>query len=252
MLLDVDYALRKPRMRNEMNMKMIWHIRQCIGHETSVHGLWTKLEEMYQEKTSQNKALIRRLVLKLQRGTTGEDLTSEFQRKCQRRDQRRGLKKEEGPEELSKEQSTRSVYRGRTTTMIDVDESDVLLAASADEEVVGKGTVLFRMADGRSMKVIGVRHISLRCKIRSDEAFEASGGTLGVSKRNRKCCRIRKTRGLYRLEGSVQTRGVAIRHGSSEGLRVRGLLVWGECYGASESTESTKRSDKEMARIVRL
>ncbi|GFY85814.1 hypothetical protein Acr_04g0005520 [Actinidia rufa] len=30
---DADYAPRKPRMRNEMNRKMIGHIRQCIGHE---------------------------------------------------------------------------------------------------------------------------------------------------------------------------------------------------------------------------
>ncbi|GFY86449.1 hypothetical protein Acr_05g0000880 [Actinidia rufa] len=38
--------------------------------------------------------------------------------------------------------------------------------------VVDKGTVRFRMADGRSMKVTEVRHVSLRCKIRSDEALK--------------------------------------------------------------------------------
>ncbi|GFZ18142.1 transketolase family protein [Actinidia rufa] len=47
--------------------------------ETSAHGLWTKLEEMYREKTSQNKVLLRRLVLKLQRGTTVAEQTIEFQ-----------------------------------------------------------------------------------------------------------------------------------------------------------------------------
>ena len=37
------------------------------------------MEEMYREKTSQNKVLLRRLVLKLQRGTTVAEQTSEFQ-----------------------------------------------------------------------------------------------------------------------------------------------------------------------------
>ena len=72
-----------------MNRKMIGLIRQCIEHEvfhhvvqeTSAYKLWIKLEEMYQAKTSQNKALLmRRLVnLKLKRGTTEVEHTSEFQ-----------------------------------------------------------------------------------------------------------------------------------------------------------------------------
>ncbi|GFZ02406.1 hypothetical protein Acr_15g0010140 [Actinidia rufa] len=52
----------------KMNRKMIGLIRQCIGHEvfhhvaqgTSAYELWIKLEEMYQAKTSQNKALLMR------------------------------------------------------------------------------------------------------------------------------------------------------------------------------------------------
>ncbi|GFZ13815.1 thioesterase superfamily protein [Actinidia rufa] len=73
----------------KMNRKTIGLIRQCIGHEvfhhvaqeTSAYDLWIKLEEMYQSKTSQNKALLmRRLVnLKLQRETTVAEHTSEFQ-----------------------------------------------------------------------------------------------------------------------------------------------------------------------------
>ncbi|GFY96636.1 hypothetical protein Acr_11g0009420 [Actinidia rufa] len=72
-----------------MNRKTIGLIRQCIGYEvfhhiaqeTSAYELWIKLEEMYQAKTSQNKALLmRRLVnLKLQRETTVAEQTSEFQ-----------------------------------------------------------------------------------------------------------------------------------------------------------------------------
>ncbi|GFZ01250.1 major Facilitator Superfamily with SPX (SYG1/Pho81/XPR1) domain-containing protein [Actinidia rufa] len=100
MLSNADYAPGKPRMRNEMNKKMIGHIRQCIGHEhdeTSAHGMWTKLKEMDREKTSHNKALMRRLVLKLQRGNIVAEQTSEFQRatrRGQKEGQRRGLEKE--------------------------------------------------------------------------------------------------------------------------------------------------------------
>ncbi|GFZ04754.1 hypothetical protein Acr_17g0003260 [Actinidia rufa] len=138
----------KPRMRNEMNKKMIGQIRQCIGHEhdeRSAHGLRTKLEEMYRERRHlRTKVLLRRLVLKLQRGTTVAEQTSEFQRATgrgqkkrsqeggHRSQEKRSRKRyrqmmaegkiqkshfkcfycdQEGQEELSKEQSTRLVFR---------------------------------------------------------------------------------------------------------------------------------------------
>ena len=52
-----------------------------VAQETSTYELWIKLEEMYQVKTSRNKAfLVRKLMnLKLQRGTTMAEHTSEFQ-----------------------------------------------------------------------------------------------------------------------------------------------------------------------------
>ncbi|GFS38384.1 ADP/ATP carrier 2 [Actinidia rufa] len=80
---------KKDEEWRKMNRKTIGLIRQCIGHEvfhhvaqeTSAYDLWIKLEEMYQSKTSRNKALLmRRLVnLKLQRETTVAEHTSEFQ-----------------------------------------------------------------------------------------------------------------------------------------------------------------------------
>ncbi|GFZ14786.1 hypothetical protein Acr_24g0009760 [Actinidia rufa] len=148
MLSDADYFPGKPRMRNEMNRKMIGHIRQCIRHEhdeTSAHGLWTKLKEMYQEKTSQNKALMRRLVLKLQRGTIMAEQTSEFQRATGRGQKKRPEKRsqEGGHRGQEKRRDKKNCPRNKTqdqsseaatTAMMAVDESDVLLAASADEE----------------------------------------------------------------------------------------------------------------------
>jgi len=73
----------------KMNRKTVGLIRQCIGHEvfhhvaqeTDAYALWTKLEEMYQSKTSRNKALLmRRLVnLKLRSGNSVAVHSSEFQ-----------------------------------------------------------------------------------------------------------------------------------------------------------------------------
>ena len=359
----------------KMNRKTIGLIRQCIGHEvfhhvaqeTSAYELWIKLEEMYQAKTSRNKALLmRRLVnLKLQRGTTVAEHTSEFQNlvnqlasvDLQFEDEMQALlllsslpenwetlvvslsnsapngklttsmvmdalfneearRREMGTTDQSESQALvsegsrergrgqgrghhrgtgrgrrRSQSRGRTfrcfycdqeghikrdcpkykaqnqsseeaTAVMAVDESEVLLAASVDgksewvldsgsayhlcrdrevfstyaacegrvrmanntaSRVVGKGSVRFRMADGRSVTLTEVRHVpNLRKNLISmgmlDSkgcSFEASGGTLRVSKGNKEMLRGKKTGGLYRLEGSVQTGGATVRHGSS-------------------------------------
>ncbi|GFZ14598.1 hypothetical protein Acr_24g0007880 [Actinidia rufa] len=56
---------KKDEEWRKMNRKTIGLIRQCIGHEVfhhvaqemSAYDLWIKLEEMYQAKTSRNKAL---------------------------------------------------------------------------------------------------------------------------------------------------------------------------------------------------
>ncbi|GFZ17230.1 hypothetical protein Acr_26g0005000 [Actinidia rufa] len=113
--------------------------------EMSAHGLWTKLKEMYREKTSQNKVLLRRLVLKLQRGTIVAEQTSEFQRATGRGQKKRPEKRsqEGGHRGQEKRRDKKNCPRNKaqdqsseaaTTTMMAVDESDVLLAASADEE----------------------------------------------------------------------------------------------------------------------
>ncbi|GFY88850.1 hypothetical protein Acr_06g0007900 [Actinidia rufa] len=46
-------------------------------------------------------------------------------------------------------------------------------------------------------------------------SFETSGGILRVSKENKEMLWGKKTRGLYLLEGNVQTGGAIVRHGSS-------------------------------------
>ena len=77
--------------------------------------------------------------------------------------------------------------------------------------IVGKGTVRFHIADGRSLTLTEVRHVpSLRKKLifigmldSKDCSFAAIGGILKVFKVNKKTMRGRKTRGIYQLDGSV-------------------------------------------------
>ena len=97
------------------------------------------------------------------------------------------------------------------------------IANNTTNRIVGKGMIQFRMADRRSLTLTEVRHISsLRKKLISIGMLDSNGcglvasrGILRVSKENTEMLRGRKTGGLYRLEGSVQTEGATIRHGFS-------------------------------------
>ncbi|GFZ21458.1 hypothetical protein Acr_29g0006200 [Actinidia rufa] len=246
----------------KMNRKTIGLIRQCIGHEvfyhvaqeTSAYELWIKLEEMYQMKTSRNKALVmRRLVnLKLQRETTVAE--------HMRARSREGHIKRDCPKYKAQDQS--SDIAATAVMAVNEDEIDILIAASDDEKldwvldsssdyhlcrdrdvfstyapcegriwmanntssrIVGRGSVRFRMANGRSMTLTEVRHVpNLRKNLISIEmldskgcSFDASGGTLRVSKKNKEMLWGKKIEGLYQLDGSVQTGGATVRHGSS-------------------------------------
>ena len=75
---------------------------------------------------------------------------------------------------------------------------------------VGKRTIRFRIADERSLTLTDVRHV----RDLSSAALQLMEDSLRVSKENKEMLRERKTKGLYRLEGNVQTRGATIRHRS--------------------------------------
>ncbi|GFS31932.1 hypothetical protein Acr_00g0020040 [Actinidia rufa] len=102
-------------------------------------------------------------------------------------------------------------------------EGRIWMANNTASRVVGRGSVRFRMADGRSVTLTEVRHVpNLRKNLISIGmldakgcSFEASGGILRVFKGNKEMLWGKKTRGLYRLEGNVQTGGAIVRHGSS-------------------------------------
>ncbi|KAF7140887.1 hypothetical protein RHSIM_Rhsim06G0188700 [Rhododendron simsii] len=88
-LLGVKPADMKTEDWKKMNQKAVGLIRQCIGQEvfhhvaqeTDVYTLWTKLEGMYQSKTSRNKALLMRglVNLKLKSGNSVAVHSSGFQ-----------------------------------------------------------------------------------------------------------------------------------------------------------------------------
>ncbi|GFZ06118.1 hypothetical protein Acr_18g0002880 [Actinidia rufa] len=102
-------------------------------------------------------------------------------------------------------------------------EGRIWMANNTSSRVVGRGSVRFRMADGRSVTLTEVRHVpNLRKNLISIGMldakgcrFDASGGILRVSKGNKEMLWRKKIGGLYRLEGNVQTRGATVRHGSS-------------------------------------
>ncbi|GFY88754.1 hypothetical protein Acr_06g0006940 [Actinidia rufa] len=104
--------------------------------ETSAYELWINLEEMHQVKTSQNKVLLmRRLVsLKVQRRTTVAEHMSEFQ----------NLVNQFANVDLQFEDEKQAL-------LLLICEGLVRMANNTANRVVGKGTVLFRMADKRSV-----------------------------------------------------------------------------------------------------
>ncbi|GFZ06203.1 hypothetical protein Acr_18g0003730 [Actinidia rufa] len=103
-----------------------------------------------------------------------------------------------------KAQDQSSETAATTVMAMDENESDVLLAASED----GK----FRLG-------VGFRHCLPLVQDRESVPYICSmqglEATLKVFKGNKEMLWGKKTEGLYRLEGSVQTGGATIRHGSS-------------------------------------
>ncbi|GFS34504.1 hypothetical protein Acr_00g0034260 [Actinidia rufa] len=134
-LSDADYAPGKPRMRNEMNRKMIGHIRQCIEHEhdeTSAHGeglQWRnkrassreeatgegqeKRPEKRSQERSRKEAIEKRSRQMMEDGKSRGRTLSAFI--ATRRD------KKNCPRNKAQDQSSEAA----TTAMMAVDESDV-------------------------------------------------------------------------------------------------------------------------------
>ncbi|GFZ21026.1 hypothetical protein Acr_29g0001880 [Actinidia rufa] len=186
-----DYALWKTKDEGhgrEMNRKTIGQIRQCIGHE---------------------------------RGTTVAEQTSEFQRATGRGQKKRpenrsqegghrGQEKRRDKKNCPRNKAPDQSSEAATTAMMAVDESDVLLAASADEESdwISDSGIAYHLCRDRE---VFSKHVACEGLVRmANDAIVGKGqstsrGTLRVSKGNRRSCRRRKTGRLYRLRENVQT-----------------------------------------------
>ncbi|GFZ06828.1 hypothetical protein Acr_18g0009980 [Actinidia rufa] len=67
----------------------------------------------------------------------------------------------------------------------------------------------------RAVEIAHSKEAATRAPYSKGCSFDASGGILRVFKENKEILWEKKTGGLYLLEGSVQTGGVTVRHGSS-------------------------------------
>ncbi|GFY92213.1 hypothetical protein Acr_08g0006090 [Actinidia rufa] len=140
-------------------------------------------------------------VLESHRKRSKEEAREEVSR---RRSQRRD--KKNCPRNKAQDQSSEAA----TTAMMAVNESDVLLAASADEESdwISDSEIAYHLCRDRE---VFSTHVACEGLVRmANDAIvgkgqSASGGTLRVSKENRRSCKRRKTGRLYRLKENVQT-----------------------------------------------
>ncbi|GFS37169.1 hypothetical protein Acr_00g0050380 [Actinidia rufa] len=143
--------------------------------------------------------------------------------------------KRDCPKYKAQDQSSNTIA---TAVMADDDEIDVLLAASDDGKldwVLDSGSAYHLCRDRmcslhtqHARDVYGWRTTQLAELLAEDQSgsawqtgdskgcsFDTSGGTLRVFKGNKEILWGKKTGGLYRLEGSVQTREATVQHGSS-------------------------------------
>ncbi|GFZ09162.1 hypothetical protein Acr_20g0009700 [Actinidia rufa] len=102
-------------------------------------------------------------------------------------------------------------------------EGRIWMANNTSSRVVGRGSVRFRMADGRSVTLTEVRHVpNLQENLifigmldSNGCIFEASGGILRVSKGTRRCCGERRLEGYTDWRGMSRQEELLSRHGSS-------------------------------------
>ena len=140
----------------------------------------------------------------------------------------------------------------------------VRMANGSANRVVGKGTVRFQVLSGKTVRVAGVRHVpGVRKNLISlgmlDErgcSFSANSGVLRISFGERDILLGKKFGGLYRLAGSVVTRGAVVRHGASGTVRSFGqekrhlLTRTRREQGCSGVVRDSGLKEKQWVRVV--
>ncbi|GFS42751.1 S-adenosyl-L-methionine-dependent methyltransferases superfamily protein [Actinidia rufa] len=172
------------------------------------------------------------------RGTTVAEQTSEFQRATGRGQKKRPEKRsqEGGHRGQEKRRDKKNCPRNKaqdqsseaaTTTMMAVDESDVLLAASADEKSdwISDSGIAYHLCRDREVFSTHVACEGLvrmandaivgKGQSRSDEAFEASGGNTQSFQEKQEKLQEKEDWKAIPTEGECPDRRAAVRHRSS-------------------------------------
>jgi hypothetical protein len=114
------------------------------------------------------------------------------------------------------------------------DRSTVRMANNTVNKVVGMGTVRFRMADGRFVRLTGVRHvpglrknlISLGMLHSNGCSFVSSDGVLEVFKNEKVAMQGKLVGNLYKLQGRVDVRHTNFEYRARGNERRRVTQVW--------------------------
>ncbi|GFY85452.1 hypothetical protein Acr_04g0001900 [Actinidia rufa] len=200
-----------------MNRKTIGQIRQCIGHEhdeMSAHEVVDQVEgDVTGEdisKQSLNEEACGETSERDYSGGTNEQVPESHKKRSKEEAReevsRRRRDKKNCPRNKAQDQSSKAA----TIAMMAVDESDVLLAASADEESdwISDSGIAYHLCRDRE---VFSTHVACKGLVRM-----ANDAIVGKGQRS---YRRRKTGRLYRLRENVQTRGAVVRHrpsGTSE------------------------------------
>ncbi|GFZ14593.1 hypothetical protein Acr_24g0007830 [Actinidia rufa] len=247
------HVVKKDEEWRKMNRKTIGLIRQCIRYELTSADLQFDNKMQALLLLSSFPESWETLVVSLSNSALNEKLTTSmvmdalFNEKAWRR-----------------EMGTTDQNIAATIVMADEDESDVLLAALEDGKsncVLDLGSAYHLCRDREVFSTYSpyegrVRMVNSTASRVVDSkgcSFDASRGTQRVSKENKEMLWRKKTRGLYRLEGSVQTGRAIVRHGSSEDPeqyksteRCFGICteVWPDTSGATSAGCPERSSDE--------
>lgn len=126
----------------------------------------------------------------------------------------------------------------------------VKMANDSACNIVGSGTVKYRLSNGKRVNLLDVQHVpGLRKNLISlgkidarGCKFSAEGGVLKVLKEDREVLQARRVGDLYKLEGNVVTGGATVKHES----RSTGKSQSGQ--GAKRSHRSTRNKRRRSRR----
>ncbi|GFZ01897.1 hypothetical protein Acr_15g0005060 [Actinidia rufa] len=216
----------------KMNRKTIGLIKQCIGHEALL--LLSSLPESWEtlvvslSNSAPNGKLTMSMVMdalfneEARRREMGSTDQSESQALVSEGSKERGRGQRRGHHRSTEKGRWRSQTRGRIVRCFYCDQEGHIkrdcLKYKAQDQSSDTAAIAVMAVDESEVLLVASEDGKSDWILDSDSkgcSFDASGGTLRVSKGSKDMLWRKKTGGLYRLEGNVQTRGVTVRYGFS-------------------------------------